>query len=173
MLAGGFESMTNVPYYLPNARQGYRLGNGQVVDGVIHDGLWDPYNNQHMGLCGEACADKYGFSRKDQDDYAIESYTRAAAAVQNGFFQDEIVPVSVPQRRGDPKIVSGDEEIGNTKIDKIPSVRSAFKKDGTVTAANASSLNDGAAALVLMSAERASSLGLKPLARIRGNRILS
>lgn len=168
MLAGGFESMTNVPYYLPKARAGYRLGNGVVVDGLVHDGLWDPYNNQHMGMCGEACADKFGFSRKDQDDFAIESYRRAANAATQGLFDEEIVPVSISQRRAEPKVVSADEEISNTNVDKISSVRSAFKKEGTITAANASSLNDGAAALVLMSAERASSLGLQPLARVRG-----
>lgn len=168
MLAGGFESMTNVPYYVPAARKGLRLGNGNLVDGVVHDGLWDPYNNQHMGMCGEHCAETYNLSRADQDAYAVQSYQRAAEAVKRGFFKDEIVPVEVPQRRGDPKVYSEDEEVNNVQLDKITSVRSAFKKDGTVTAANASSLNDGAAAMVVMSESKASALGLKPLAKIRG-----
>ncbi|KDO22949.1 hypothetical protein SPRG_11795 [Saprolegnia parasitica CBS 223.65] len=168
MLAGGFESMSNIPYYLPKARSGYRLGDGKLVDGVIHDGLWDPYNNQHMGMCGEKCATDFGFSREDQDNFAIASYTRAAAAAKAGKFEAEIVPVSIKQKKGDPKIVSADDEIYNVKLDKIPTLRPAFKKDGTVTAANASPLNDGAAALVVMSRERANALGLKPLARIRG-----
>ncbi|KAF0722311.1 hypothetical protein Ae201684P_012600 [Aphanomyces euteiches] len=168
LLAGGFESMTNIPYYLPKARSGYRLGDGKLVDGVIHDGLWDPYNNQHMGNCGEKCANDFGFTREDQDKYAIESYTRAANAAKSGKFAAEIVPVSIPNRKGDPTIVTQDDEIYNVKLDKIPSLRPAFKKDGTVTAANASPLNDGAAALVVMSAEKAKALGLKPLARILG-----
>ncbi|DAZ94988.1 TPA: hypothetical protein N0F65_000620 [Lagenidium giganteum] len=168
MLAGGFESMSNVPYYLPKARTGYRLGDGKLVDGVIHDGLWDPYNNQHMGICGEVCAEDFGFSREDQDAYAIESYVRAQKANERGFFKTEITPVEVKQRRGDPKVFTSDEEPFNTKTEKIPSLRPAFKKDGTVTAANASPLNDGAAALVVMSYAKAQELGLKPMARIRG-----
>lgn len=168
LLAGGFESMTNVPYYLPKARAGYRLGDGKVVDGVVHDGLWDPYNNQHMGLCGEACAESFGFSRADQDAYAIESYTRALAANERGFFQKEITPVTIPQRRGDAVVVAKDEEPFQTNPAKLPSLRAAFKKDGTITAANASSLNDGAAALVVMSGAKAQALGLTPLAKIRG-----
>uniref|UniRef100_K3WL71 Acetyl-CoA acetyltransferase n=1 Tax=Globisporangium ultimum (strain ATCC 200006 / CBS 805.95 / DAOM BR144) TaxID=431595 RepID=K3WL71_GLOUD len=168
MLAGGFESMSNVPYYLPKARTGYRLGDGKLVDGVIHDGLWDPYNNQHMGLCGEKCAEDFGFSREDQDAYTIESYNRAIQANERGFFESEITPVSVKQRRGDPLVFTKDEEPFNTKPEKIPSLRPAFKKDGTVTAANATPLNDGAAALVIMSGEKAQELGLTPLARIRG-----
>ena len=138
-----------------------------MIDGVIHDGLWDPYNNQHMGMCGEACAERYGFSRKDQDEYALQSYTRASAASTRGFFAEEIVPVEVSSR-GKTKTFTDDEEILNTSADKITSVKSAFMKNGTVTAANASSLNDGAAAMVLMSSEKAKALGLKPLARIRG-----
>ncbi|OQR82364.1 acetyl-CoA acetyltransferase [Achlya hypogyna] len=168
ILAGGFESMTNIPYYLPKARTGYRLGDGKLVDGVIHDGLWDPYNNQHMGNCGEKCAADFGFTREDQDRFAIESYTRAANAAKAGKFSAEIVPVSIPQKKGDPKIFASDDEIFNVKLDKIPTLRPAFKKDGTVTAANASPLNDGAAALVVMSRERATAMGLKPLARILG-----
>lgn len=170
MLAGGFESMSNVPHYLPKARTGYRLGDGKLVDGVIFDGLWDPYNNQHMGLCGEKCADDFGFSREDQDAYAIESYRRAIAANERGFFKDEIVPVSVPAKRrgGDPTIFDKDEGPFLTNLDKIPTLRPAFKKDGSVTAANASPLNDGAAALVLMTGKKARELGATPLARIRG-----
>jgi acetyl-CoA C-acetyltransferase len=170
MLAGGFESMSNVPHYLPQARSGYRLGDGKLVDGVIFDGLWDPYNNQHMGLCGEKCADDFGFSREDQDAYAIESYRRAIAANERGFFKDEIVPVSVPAKRrgGEPTVFDQDEGPFLTKLDKIPTLRPAFKKDGTVTAANASPLNDGAAALVLMTGQKARELGATPLARIRG-----
>jgi acetyl-CoA C-acetyltransferase len=170
VLAGGFESMTNVPHYLPKARAGYRLGNGTLVDGVIHDGLWDPYNNQHMGMCGEKCAEDFGFSREDQDAFAIESYRRAVEASERGFFKAEITPVTIKShRRGQhPKVFDTDEEMFNTKPDKIPSLRSAFKKDGTITAANASSLNDGAAAMVLMTGAKAKELGVTPLARIRG-----
>ncbi|RHZ04189.1 hypothetical protein DYB37_006494 [Aphanomyces astaci] len=143
MLAGGFESMSNIPYYLPKARTGYRLGDGK-------------------------CAEEYSITRQDQDNYAIESYTRAANAAKAGKFAAEITPVSIAQRKGDPKVITEDDEIHNVNVSKIPSLRPAFKKDGTVTAANASSLNDGAAALVLMSAEKALALGLKPLARILG-----
>jgi acetyl-CoA C-acetyltransferase len=168
MLAGGFESMSNVPYYLPKARSGYRLGDGKLVDGAIHDGLWDPYNNQHMGMCGEACADSFGFTREDQDAYAMESYKRALEANERGFFESEITPVTITPRRGDPKVFTKDEEPFQTNPAKIPTLRPAFKKDGTVTAANASPLNDGAAALVIMSGAKAQALGLKPLAKIRG-----
>lgn len=168
MLAGGFESMSNIPYYLPKARSGYRLGDGKLVDGAVHDGLWDPYNNHHMGLCGEKCAEDFGFTREDQDAYAIESYARAIAASDRGFFKAEITPVTVPQRRGDPLVYDKDLEPLKTNPEKIPGLRAAFKKDGTVTAANAPGLNDGAAAFVVMSGEKAKELGLKPLARIRG-----
>lgn len=167
VLAGGFESMTNVPHYLPKARAGYRLGNGTLVDGVIHDGLWDPYNNQHMGMCGEKCAEDFGFSREAQDAFAIESYRRAIDASERGFFKAEITPVTVKGRRGD-QVFDKDEEMFNTKTDKIPTLRSAFKKNGTITAANASTLNDGAAAMVLMTGAKARELGVTPLARIRG-----
>lgn len=168
MLAGGFESMSNIPYYLPKARTGYRLGDGKLVDGAIHDGLWDPYNNQHMGMCGEACAANFGFTREDQDAFAVESYKRALDANKRGFFEKEITPVTVKPRRGDPLVYTKDEEPFQTNPDKIPTLRPAFKKDGTVTAANASPLNDGAAALVIMSGAKAQELGLKPLAKIRG-----
>ncbi|RLN96935.1 hypothetical protein BBJ28_00019419 [Nothophytophthora sp. Chile5] len=171
VLAGGFESMTNVPHYLPKARAGYRLGNATVVDGVIHDGLWDPYNNQHMGMCGEKCAADFGFSREDQDAYTIESYRRAVAASERGFFKTEITPVTIKSRGrhgNHPKVFDKDEEMFNTKPEKIPSLRTAFKKDGTITAANASSLNDGAAAMVLMTGAKARELGVTPMARILG-----
>ncbi|CAH0488437.1 unnamed protein product [Peronospora farinosa] len=169
MLAGGFESMTNVPHYLLKARTGYRLGNGTLVDGVIHDGLWDPYKNQHMGMCGEKCAEDFGFSREDQDAFAIESYRRAVNASERGFFKTEITPVSIKGRHGkEAKVFDTDEEMFNTKVEKISSLRTAFKKDGTITAANASTLNDGAAAMVLMTGAKARELGVTPLARIRG-----
>ncbi|CAM9687212.1 unnamed protein product, partial [Choristocarpus tenellus] len=156
VVAGGFESMSNVPYYLLQARKGYRLGNGTLVDGVVHDGLWDVYDDHHMGVCAELCAEKYGLGREDQDLYASRSYARAADAWQqaskhHGKFDQEVVPVEVPQRKGDPLIISRDEEFTNIDLVKLPSLRPAFKgKGGTVTAANASSLNDGAAAMVLM-----------------------
>lgn len=168
LLAGGFESLSNVPYYLQKARTGYRLGDGKLVDGAIHDGLWDPYNNQHMGMCGEACVANFGFTREDQDEYAIESYNRALEANARGFFKTEITPVTIKSRRGDAVVYTKDEEPFQTKTEKIPTLRPAFKKDGTITAANASPLNDGAAALVLMSGGKARELGLKPLAKVRG-----
>ncbi len=167
-LAGGFESMSNIPHYLQNSRSGTKLGNGTLIDGVVHDGLWDLYNDQHMGMCGEKCATEYNISREEQDEYAIESYKRANEAIKAGFFE-EIVPVEVPQRRGDPLIVSQDEEPGVVKVDKIKSLKPAFDRaNGTVTAANASSLNDGACAMVLMTEEEALAIGAKPLAKILG-----
>lgn len=169
VFAGGFESMSNIPHYLPTLRSGTALGHAQVLDGVIHDGLWDIYNNQHMGMCAEKCADDYNISREDQDVYAAESYRRAQEAVASGAFKDEIIPVEVPQHRGDPLVVDTDEEPNSVKLDKLPTLKPAFKRDGgTVTAANASSLNDGAAAMVIMSEAEAENLGLEPLARIRG-----
>ena len=139
MIAGGMESMSNIPYYLPGARTGYRLGNNQVIDGLVNDGLWDVYNNQHMGMCGELCSDTYNITREQQDEYAINSYKRAAAAWEAGKFNDEVAPITIPGKRGKPDVVvSVDEEYTNIKIDKIASLRPAFKKDGTVTAANAS-----------------------------------
>lgn len=168
VVGGGFESMSNIPYYMPNGRGGFGYGHGQVLDGIVKDGLWDAYGDMHMGSCAEVCAEKYGFSREDQDAYALESYRRSKEAIANGLFADEIVHVHVPQRRGDPKIVSEDEEPNNLKSDKVPSLRPAFKKDGTITAANASSLNDGACALVLASDVYAESNSLKPVARILG-----
>eukprot|EP00752_Nemacystus_decipiens_P012171 g10789.t1 len=169
MIAGGFESMSNVPYYLPKARTGLRLGNGTVIDGIIHDGLWDVYNDHHMGICAEKCSVAYGIGREAQDKHATESYERAASAWDKGNFDEETVPVEILSKRGPPTIVSKDEEFTNIDLEKLKSLRPAFQREaGTVTAANASSLNDGAAALVLMSAARAEELGAKPLARIRG-----
>jgi acetyl-CoA C-acetyltransferase len=168
VVAGGMESMSNVPYYLTKARWGSKLGNQTAIDGIIHDGLWDPYGNKHMGSCGETCAREYQFSREDQDNYAIDSYKRAAAAWDNGWFANEVVPVAIPQRKGDPIVIDRDEDYTKVKFDKVGSLAPAFEKDGTITAANASNLNDGAAAVVLMSREKADELGIQPLARIAG-----
>lgn len=168
-IAGGMESMSNIPYYLPGARTGYRLGNNTVVDGLINDGLWDIYNNQHMGICGEICATKYGITREDQDQFAISSYTRAAEAWATGKMDWEVAPVSIEKKKGEvPTIVSKDEEFGGFNAGKMTTLRPAFKKDGSVTAANSSKLNDGAAAFVVMSAKRARELNQTPLFRIRG-----
>ncbi|MFT5337871.1 MAG: acetyl-CoA C-acetyltransferase [Sphingobacteriales bacterium] len=166
VVAGGMENMSSVPYYLDKARTGYRLGDGAIIDGLVKDGLTDVYNKYHMGNAAELCASEHGFSREDQDAFAIESYSRSAAAWKAGKFSEEIVPVEIPQRKGDPILFSEDEEYSNVKLEKIPTLRAVFQKDGTVTAANASTLNDGAAALVIMSAEKAASLGLTPLAKI-------
>jgi acetyl-CoA C-acetyltransferase len=168
VIAGGMESMSNVPFYLDKARNGYRLGHGQITDGLVKDGLWDVYKNYHMGNAAELCSRENNVSREDQDAYAINSYKRSAAAVEAGKFKNEIVPVVIPQRKGDPIVVSEDEEYKNIKFDKVPTLSPVFDKEGTVTAANASTLNDGAVALVLMSATKAAELGLKPLAAIRG-----
>lgn len=168
IVAGGMESMSNVPFYLDKARNGYRLGHGQITDGLVKDGLWDVYNDYHMGSAAELCASDCNISREEQDAYAIESYKRSQAAIAAGRFAAEIVPVEVKDRKGDVTLVSVDEEAGAVKFDKIPSLKPVFKKEGTVTAANASTLNDGAAALVLMSREKAEELGLKPIARILG-----
>lgn len=169
LLAGGLESMSNIPHYLPTSRSGQALGHVELIDGVIHDGLWDVYNDQHMGMCAEKCSKDYSFGREDQDAYALESYRRAQEAIELGIFKDEIEPVHVPQRRGDPAVVDVDEEPSSIKLDKVPTLKPAFQRDGsgTVTAANASSLNDGAMAMVLMDETKATDLGLKPLARIR------
>ena len=168
VVAGGMESMSNVPYYADKARSGYRLGHGQLTDGIVKDGLWDVYNDYHMGNAAELCADKCNISREEQDAYTVESYKRSAAAWDAGKFKDEIVPVEIPQRKGDTVIIAEDEEYKNVKMDKIPTLKAVFQKDGTVTAANASTINDGAAAVVLMSREKAEELGAKPLAVIRG-----
>ncbi len=165
VVAGGMENMSSVPHYFM-ARTGAKFGDVKLVDGMIKDGLTDVYNQTHMGNCAELCARERNISREEQDAFAIESYTRAAKAWAEGKFSDEVVPVEVPQRKGDPIVIAEDEEYKNVKMDKIASLRPAFDKAGTVTAANASTLNDGASALVLMSREKAASLGLKPLARI-------
>jgi acetyl-CoA C-acetyltransferase len=166
VVAGGMESMSNVPFYLDKARNGYRLGHGQITDGLVKDGLWDVYNDYHMGSAAELCAETCNISREEQDNFAIESYQRAQAAQTAGKFSNEIVPVEVKDRKGEITLISNDEEPTAVKFDKIPGLKPVFKKDGTVTAANASTLNDGAAALVLMSATKAQEMGIKPLAKI-------
>jgi acetyl-CoA C-acetyltransferase len=168
IVAGGMESMSNVPFYNANQRWGNKYGNVTVLDGIIKDGLQDVYHNYPMGNAAELCATEHNISREAQDAFAIQSYTRSQAAVTEGKFDSEIVPVSIPQRGGEPKMFARDEEPFNVKFDKIPSLKSAFIKDGSVTAANSSTMNDGASALILMSAEKAAALGLKPLARIKG-----
>lgn len=168
VVAGGMESMSNVPYYLQQARTGYRMGNGQIIDGMIHDGLWDPYGNVHMGSCGEQCAKEYKFSREAQDEYAKESFRRALAAQREGLFKAEIAEVSVPQKKGDALVVKDDEGPPAGKPEKFASLKPAFQKDGTITAANASSINDGASALVLASEKAVKEHKLEPLARIVG-----
>lgn len=168
VVAGGMESMTNVPYYVPKARYGYKYGHGQLIDGLMHDGLWEIYNGFPMGNCAENTAKEMKISREEQDEYAISSYKRAAAATEAGHFKKEIVPVEIPQRKGDAILMEEDEEYKNVNFDKIPSLRPVFDKNGTVTAANASTINDGASALVLMSADKARELGIIPLARILG-----
>ncbi|MCB0397459.1 MAG: acetyl-CoA C-acyltransferase [Flavobacteriales bacterium] len=167
VIAGGMESMSNVPYYLPQARTGYRLGDGKLVDGLVFDGLTDVYNKYHMGNAAELCARDCNITREEQDQFAITSYERSAAAWKAGKFNDEIVAVSVPQRKGDPVVVNEDEEYTKVALDKIPGLRPVFQPDGgTVTAANASTINDGASALVLASGKKVKELGLKPLAKI-------
>ncbi len=166
VVAGGMENMSLIPHYV-HLRSGYKFGAASLTDGLQKDGLTDAYDNNAMGVCADACATEYEFSREDQDNYAIQSYERSAAAWNAGKFDNEVVPVAVPQRRGEPVMVTKDEEYTNVKLDKIPSLNAAFTKEGTVTAANASTINDGAAAVVVMSEEKAQSLGLKPLAYIR------
>ena len=167
VIAGGMENMSSVPHYL-NGRLGQKMGNINVIDGMLKDGLTNVYDGKHMGTCGDLCADEHNFSREEQDAFAIESYNRSAKAWKEGKFNTEIVPVEVPQRKGDPIIITEDEEYKNVKMEKISTLRPVFNKDGTVTAANASTLNDGAAALVLMTSEKAIELNLKPLATIKG-----
>ena len=169
IIAGGMEAMSNVPYYLSGARTGLKIGHKELVDGMIHDGLWDVYGDTHMGSCGDLCAKDRGFSREAQDEFAAESYRRAIAAQESGAFASEIVPVEVPQRKGDPVEFDRDEDPAKVKFEKLPSLRPAFGKEGTVTAANASGINDGAAAVAVMSADRAKSLGAAPVARIVGH----
>ncbi len=167
IVAGGMESMSNIPHYIAG-RKATKLGNITATDGLLVDGLTNVYDRKHMGTCGDLCATEYNFTREDQDNFAIESYNRSAKAWANGNFSNEIVPVEIPQRRGEPIIFSEDEEYKNVKMDKIPTLRPVFTKEGTVTAANASTLNDGAAALVIMSADKAKELKLKPIAKIIG-----
>ena len=167
VVAGGMENMSLIPHYM-NLRNGTKFGPATMLDGMQKDGLTDAYDNSAMGVCADLCAAEYNFTREDQDNYAIQSYERSANAWNSGKFDNEIVPVAVPQRKGDPIIVAKDEEFTNVKLDKIPSLNPVFTKDGTVTAANASTINDGAAAIILMSEEKAIALGLKPLAYIKG-----
>ena len=167
VVAGGMENMSNTPHYLAQGRKGQKLGNMQLVDGMVKDGLTDVYTNNHMGLCAEICAKEMGFSREKQDSFAIESYKKSTESWKNGKFSDEIVSVNIPQKRGDALIISEDEEYKNVKIEKFPVLRPVFDKEGTITAANASTLNDGASALILMSAEKAVELNITPLAKIR------
>jgi acetyl-CoA C-acetyltransferase len=168
VIAGGMESMSRVPYYLDKARSGYRLGHGELTDGLVKDGLWDVYNNYHMGSAAELCASTHQISREAQDAYAIESYRRAQIAQQSNLFSQEITPVVVKDRKGQEIIIDQDEDIFNVQFEKIPGLRPVFDKNGTVTAANASTLNDGAAALILVSERKLKELGVEPLAMIRG-----
>lgn len=168
VVAGGMESMSNIPYYIPKARYGYKYGNGEMVDGLLKDGLWEVYNEFPMGNCADNTAKEMNITREMQDEYAINSYKRTAAAWEAGKFKEEIVPVEIPQRKGDPILFSEDEEYKNVKFEKIPALRAVFSKEGTVTAANASTINDGASAIMLMSKEKADALGIKPLAKILG-----
>mgnify|MGYP001578676650 FL=1 len=166
VIAGGMENMSSVPHYLDKVRNGQKLGDMKLIDGLVKDGLTDVYNRVHMGNCAEICAKDMNITREEQDAFAIESYNRSAKSWEEGKFNDEIVPVSVPQRRGEDLIISEDEEYKNVKMDKIPTLRAVFEKDGTITAANASTINDGASALIIMSSEKADELGIKPLAKI-------
>jgi len=166
VIAGGMESMSNAPYLLQDARSGQRLGHGKMIDSLIHDGLWDAYNDTHMGNCAEMLSKERNYTREAQDKFAVTSYKRAQTAQAEGVFDSEIVPVKVPQRNGDSIFISEDEEPGKARFDKIPTLRPVFEKDGAITAANASKLNDGAAVILVMSWEKANKLGLTPIARI-------
>lgn len=168
VVAGGMESMSNIPYYLLKARYGYKYGNGELIDGLQYDGLTDVYNHCAMGVCADNTAKEMRITREDQDNYAINSYKRAAECWKAGKFRDEVVPVEIKDRKGNVTLFEEDEEYRNVNFDKIPGLKAVFTKDGTVTAANASTINDGASALVLMSKEKATALGLRPLAKIRG-----
>ncbi|MBN2724461.1 MAG: acetyl-CoA C-acetyltransferase [Deltaproteobacteria bacterium] len=169
IVAGGMENMTKAPYILQRAREGYRMGNGELVDSMVNDGLWDVYSNQHMGKCTEEACKKYNCTREEQDEFAAESYRRAQNAISQGLFKDEIVSIEIPSRKGPPVIFDTDEGPAAVNFEKIPNLRPAFIPDGTVTAANASSINDGAAAFVIMSEEKAVELGIKPMAVISGH----
>lgn len=168
VVAGGMECMTRAPYLLENARRGYRLGHGELTDSLVKDGLWDVYNNFHMGTCGELCAAKYQLTRKELDDFAMESYRRAQQAIATGAFKREIVPVEVPQKKGPPRLVAEDEEPTRVDLSKMRSLKPIFKDDGVLTVGNSPACNDGAAALVVMAEDEASTLGLTPIARIVG-----
>ena len=168
VVAGGMESMSNIPYYLMKARYGFKYGNGELIDGLTHDGLTDVYNHCAMGVCADNTAKEMNISRQDQDTYAINSYKRTAAAWAAGKFKDEIIPVEIVGKKGDVTLFSEDEEYKNVNFDKIPGLKPVFTKEGTVTAANASNINDGAATVILMSKEKAKELGLTPIAKIRG-----
>ncbi|HEU5147789.1 MAG TPA: acetyl-CoA C-acyltransferase, partial [Chryseosolibacter sp.] len=168
VVAGGMESMSNIPYYLLKARYGYKYGNGELVDGLQYDGLTDVYNHCAMGVCADHTAKEMDITRQDQDNYAISSYKRSAESWKAGKFKDEVVPVEVKDRKGNVALFAEDEEYKNVNFEKIPGLKPVFTKDGSVTAANASTINDGASALLLMSKEKAQELGLKPLAKIRG-----
>jgi len=168
IVTGGMESMSNIPYYMPKARFGYKFGNAEIVDGLAHDGLWEVYYGFPMGNCADNTAKEMNITREMQDEYAINSYKRVAISTEAGYFKNEIIPVEIPQRKGDPIVMNEDEEYKNVKFEKVPNLRPAFSKDGTVTAANASTINDGASAMVLMSEEKVKELGLTPVAKIRG-----
>lgn len=168
IVAGGMESMSNVPYYIPKARFGYKYGHGQMIDGLMHDGLWEVYNNFAMGNCADNTSKEMKISREAQDEYAINSYKRAESATASGVFANEIVPVEIPQRKGAPVIMTEDEEFRNVSFDKIPMLSPVFSKEGTATAANSSTINDGAAAIILVSKRKMEELGLKPIAKIVG-----
>lgn len=166
VVTGGMESMSNVPFYVPKARFGYKYGNGVLIDGLQHDGLWEPYHEFPMGSCADNTAKELNISREEQDNYAIESYQKSQESTKKGLFKDEIIPVAIPKRKGDPIIMDEDEEIKNVRFDKIPSLRPVFNPDGTVTAANASTINDGAACVILMSKKKVDELGIKPIGKI-------
>ncbi len=168
VVAGGMESMSNIPYYLPKARFGHKYGHSEILDGLLKDGLWEVYYKFPMGNCADNTAKEMGITREMQDEYAISSYKRSASATKSGYFKEEIIPVEIPQRKGNPLLMEEDEEFKNVNFDKIPNLKPVFNKEGTVTAANASSINDGASALVLMSKEKADELGINPIAKIRG-----
>ena len=167
IIAGGMENMSMVPHYLEKSRVGQKLGDMKVVDGLVKDGLTDVYNKTHMGLCAETCAEEMNFTREEQDNFAISSYKKSAIAWETGLFREEVIPVNIPQRKGDDLIIDTDEEYTNVKLDKIPKLRPVFKKNGTITAANASTINDGASALLIMSFDKAKELNLKPIAKIK------
>lgn len=167
VVAGGMENMSAVPHYLPNSRNGQKLGNITMLDGLVNDGLTDVYNNYHMGNAAELCAKECNITREDQDEFSIESYKRSAKAWENGWFNNEVIPVEIPQRKGDPIVFDHDEEYKAVRFDKIPTLRPVFQKEGSVTAANASTINDGASAVILMSGEKVKELGLTPIAKIR------